>query len=60
MFKSTPGPAPTGPTHHLVGDHEYVMTVANGADGLRVSGRSRHDAARRPHDWLENERRDML
>ncbi len=36
------------------------MPVTNGADCLRVSGRSRHDTARRPHDWLEHERRDML
>ena len=36
MLQSTPGPAPAGSTHHLVGDHEYVVPVTNGAHGLRV------------------------
>ncbi len=60
MFQSAPGSAAAGAAHHLVGDHQYLMPVANGADRLRVSGRSRHHPARRPHDGLENESRHTL
>src|SRR5207302_2050010 len=59
MFESAPRPAPAGPTHHLVGDHEHVMPVTDSANGLRVSGRSRHHTACWHDDRLENARRHV-
>ena len=52
-----PGSAEAG--HHLVGDHEDVVTVADLADALDVAVGRDEDAVR-PDDRLEENRRDRV
>src|SRR5215470_7683360 len=55
MLKRPPCPTTSSPTHHLVGNHEHSVTIANLAHRVRVVVGCWHNAPRCSNHWLEDE-----